>query len=48
MDALVRSAGFEKIDMRTDKDGIFTVSLARRISGPLSLWERAGVRGPEL
>lgn len=29
MDALVREAGFEKIDERIDEDGIFTVSLAR-------------------
>jgi hypothetical protein len=31
MDDLVRSAGFEKLEMRTDKDAIFTVSLARRV-----------------
>jgi SAM-dependent methyltransferase len=30
MDALVRSVGFEKIEMRVGNDGIFTVSLARR------------------
>ena len=30
LDDLVRSVGFEKVEMRTDKDGIFTVSLARR------------------
>ena len=30
MDALVRAAGFEKLEMLTDPDGIFTVSLARR------------------
>jgi alpha-beta hydrolase superfamily lysophospholipase/SAM-dependent methyltransferase len=35
MDDLVRSVGFEKVDMRTDKDGIFTVSLARRSTSPL-------------
>jgi hypothetical protein len=29
MDDLVRAAGFEKIDMRIDDFGIFTVSLAR-------------------
>ena len=32
MDDLVRSVGFEKVDMRTDKDGICSVSLARRLS----------------
>jgi alpha-beta hydrolase superfamily lysophospholipase/SAM-dependent methyltransferase len=31
MDALVRAAGFEKVDMLTDNDGIFSVSLARRV-----------------
>jgi alpha-beta hydrolase superfamily lysophospholipase/SAM-dependent methyltransferase len=31
MDALVRAAGFEKLDMEIDRWGIFTVSLARRI-----------------
>ncbi|MFT5497576.1 MAG: alpha-beta hydrolase superfamily lysophospholipase [Kiritimatiellia bacterium] len=31
MDALVRAAGFEKCDMHIDPDGIFTVSVARRI-----------------
>lgn len=30
MDALVREAGFEKIEQDTDPWGIFTVSLARR------------------
>ena len=30
MDQLVAAAGFEKIDMLTDDEGIFTVSLARR------------------
>jgi alpha-beta hydrolase superfamily lysophospholipase len=30
MDALVSDAGFEKLEMLTDPDGIFTVSLARR------------------
>ena len=30
MDALVRSAGFEKLETRLDGDGIFSVSLARR------------------
>jgi alpha-beta hydrolase superfamily lysophospholipase len=30
MDALVAGAGFEKLEMRLDTDGIFTVSLARR------------------
>jgi alpha-beta hydrolase superfamily lysophospholipase len=30
MDALVRAAGFEKLEMLMDPDGIFTVSLARR------------------
>ena len=29
LDDLVRSAGFEKIEMRIDDGGIFTVSLAR-------------------
>lgn len=32
MDQLVRDAGFEKIEQRIDEWGIFTVSLARRIS----------------
>lgn len=32
MDELVRAAGFEKVDMRIDRYGIFTVSAARRIS----------------
>ncbi len=32
MDELVRSAGFEKLDMLIGADGIFTVSLARRCS----------------
>ncbi len=32
MDALVRAAGFEKVDMRIDQWGIFSVSLARRIA----------------
>jgi alpha-beta hydrolase superfamily lysophospholipase len=31
MDALVRAAGFEKLDQRIDEWGIFTVSLARRV-----------------
>ena len=31
MDALVRAAGFEKLDMEIDRWGIFTVSLARRV-----------------
>ncbi len=30
MDELVRRAGFDKVEMLTDDDGIFTVSLARR------------------
>ena len=30
MDALVRRAGFEKLETLLDADGIFTVSLARR------------------
>ncbi len=33
LDELVRAAGFEKIAMRIDEDGIFTVSLARRKPG---------------
>jgi hypothetical protein len=33
MDALVRSAGFEKLEMLIGADGIFTVSLARRCAG---------------
>jgi alpha-beta hydrolase superfamily lysophospholipase len=41
MDALVSAAGFEKLEMLTDPDGIFTVSLARRCA-------RAGVRAPEV
>jgi SAM-dependent methyltransferase len=32
MDALVREAGFEKIAMEIDDDGIFSVSVARRIA----------------
>jgi hypothetical protein len=32
MDALVRSAGFEKEQMLVDEEGIFTVSLARRVA----------------
>jgi len=32
MDALVRAAGFEKVEQEIDEWGIFTVSLARRIS----------------
>ncbi|MBI1375481.1 MAG: alpha/beta fold hydrolase [Phycisphaera sp.] len=32
MDQLVAAAGFEKIATQTDDDGVFTVSLARRIS----------------
>ena len=35
MDALVRSAGFEKVSQETDPWGIFTVSAARRV-GPRS------------
>jgi alpha-beta hydrolase superfamily lysophospholipase len=31
MDQLVQSAGFEKMEMKIDKFGIFTVSLARRV-----------------
>ena len=31
MDALVRDAGFEKLEQWTDEWGIFTVSLARRV-----------------
>ena len=31
MDALVRAAGFEKVDQDVDPWGIFTVSLARRV-----------------
>ena len=31
MDALVREAGFEKVDQMVDRWGIFTVSLARRV-----------------
>ncbi|MBC8351250.1 MAG: alpha/beta fold hydrolase [Planctomycetes bacterium] len=34
MDQLVAAAGFKKIDMLIDDQGIFTVSLARRISRP--------------
>jgi hypothetical protein len=30
MDELVRRAGFEKLDMLTDENGIFTVSVARK------------------
>lgn len=31
MDALVRAAGFEKVESLTDEQGIFTVSLARKV-----------------
>jgi alpha-beta hydrolase superfamily lysophospholipase/SAM-dependent methyltransferase len=31
MDELVRAAGFQKLDMRIDGDGIFSVSVARRL-----------------
>ena len=34
MDQLVAAAGFEKVAMAIDDDGIFTVSLARRRCGP--------------
>jgi hypothetical protein len=30
MDALVREAAFEKLEMAADEHGIFTVSLARK------------------
>jgi alpha-beta hydrolase superfamily lysophospholipase len=40
MDALVSAAGFEKLEMLTDPNGIFTVSLARCCAS-------AGVRAPE-
>jgi alpha-beta hydrolase superfamily lysophospholipase/SAM-dependent methyltransferase len=33
MDQLVQSVGFEKTDMAIDRYGIFTVSVARRVSG---------------
>ncbi len=32
MDDLVRAAGFEKVDMETDENAIFTVSLARKLA----------------
>jgi hypothetical protein len=32
MDELVRNAGFEKLEMLIDADGIFTVSLARKLA----------------
>ena len=31
MDELVRAAGFEKLEMKIDTFGIFTVSLAQRV-----------------
>jgi hypothetical protein len=31
MDQLVQAAGFEKLEMKIDKFGIFTVSLAVRV-----------------
>lgn len=34
MDQLVEAAGFKKIDMKVDEFGIFTVSLAQKISPP--------------
>ncbi|MDN6855070.1 bifunctional alpha/beta hydrolase/class I SAM-dependent methyltransferase [Pseudomonas sp. CAN2814] len=34
MDQLVEAAGFRKLAQRIDEDGIFTVSLARRVSRP--------------
>jgi hypothetical protein len=33
MDQLVAEAGFAKLEQRIDEEGIFTVSLARRIAG---------------
>jgi alpha-beta hydrolase superfamily lysophospholipase len=33
MDELVREAGFEKVGMRVDRWGIFTVSVGRRVAG---------------
>jgi len=35
MDELVRTAGFEKIDMEIDEWGMFTVSVARKMDRPL-------------
>jgi alpha-beta hydrolase superfamily lysophospholipase/SAM-dependent methyltransferase len=35
MDELVRVAGFEKIDMKIDEWGMFTVSVARKVDRPL-------------
>ncbi len=32
MDGLVREAGFEKIAMEIDDDGIFSVSVARKVA----------------
>jgi hypothetical protein len=32
LDALVRAAGFQKMDQFIDRWGIFTVSVARRVS----------------
>jgi hypothetical protein len=40
MDALVSAAGFEKLEMRLDAAGIFTVSLARRRPGTRELEAR--------
>ena len=35
MDELVRVAGFEKIDMKIDQWGMFSVSVARKVDRPL-------------
>jgi alpha-beta hydrolase superfamily lysophospholipase/SAM-dependent methyltransferase len=49
MDALVRAAGFEKIEQDIDPWGIFTVSLARRVSqsrqNPLDISPSPGTPG---
>jgi len=49
LDRLVADAGFEKIDQRIDADGIFTVSLARRIAhnAQSSGWIPHSMRLPE-
>jgi alpha-beta hydrolase superfamily lysophospholipase len=42
MDTLVRAAGFEKLEMLMDPDGIFTVSLARRTARAADVWSENG------
>lgn len=48
MDELVRTAGFEKMEMEVDEWGIFTVSVARRAaSSPAPAGSPNGKNGPE-